>query len=209
MIEVKNIYFGYKPVNLKNSNKIILKDFSLSIQKGELVVMTGSSGSGKSTLAQIIAGHLRPDRGTISVDNMNVTGTPNRKIFLIHQENDLFPWVKTLEQITLGFKTDEKNKVEKARQLLKLVRLDFCENLFPNQLSGGMKKRLAIARALAVNPELLILDESFNSLDSELRLQLTSDLKSIWKETQTTLLIMTHDIQDVQFFGERQIHLSS
>lgn len=200
--------FHFKNISHKfeNSNgECVIEDISFSINAGECVGLTGPSGSGKSTIAHIAAGHILPAKGEVNVDGRNLTGSPNRQVFLIHQESDLFPWLKVKKQI--GFAMKQKDE-KILSELLSLVKLSAYRNYYPNQLSGGMKKRLAIARALAVNPRLLILDESFSSLDSNLKFELYRDLKDIWQKTNTTILLITHDSKDLQNLAQREIRLT-
>jgi len=182
----------------------VLKDFTLHIEKGECVGVTGRSGCGKSTLAQIIAGHLTPNHGQILVNGREVTGRPQRDVFLVHQDSDLFPWQRVHQQIAFG---NENATPQQINELLELTKLTGFENYYPRQLSGGMKKRLSIARALAVNPQLLIFDESFSSLDFELRVELFTDLKAIWRKKQTTILLITHDPRDLTEIAQREVRL--
>ena len=189
----------------KSSDNII-EDISFTIYKGECVGLTGPSGCGKSTLAHIGAGYIRPTEGRVLVNGQDITNRPNRNVFLIHQEADLFPWQRVNKQISFAMKKPDPQKVT---ELISLVKLAGSENLFPNQLSGGMKKRLALARALAVNPKLLILDESFSSLDSNLKVELYKDLREIWQQTGTTILLITHDSRDLENLANREIKLTA
>jgi len=184
----------------------ILEDVSFAIHKGECVGLTGPSGCGKSTLAHIGAGYIMPESGRVMVDGQDLTHKPNRNVFLIHQESDLFPWQRVKKQIAFAMENPDQQKV---MELISLVKLTGFENFFPSQLSGGMKKRLALARALAVNPKLLILDESFSSLDSNLKLELYEDLKQIWQKTNTTILLITHDSRDLANLANREIKLTA
>jgi len=201
MIEFQHIshYYPGKPDNL------ILDDISFSIDKGECVGLTGPSGCGKSTLAHIGAGHIRPAEGKVLVNGSDLTCRPNRKVFMIHQEPDLFPWQKVAKQVAFAMERPNHQKVD---ELLGLVKLQGFENFYPNQLSGGMKKRLAMARAMALDPELLILDESFSSLDSNLKNELYEDLRQVWKSTGTTILLITHHSGDLANLANREIRLS-
>jgi ABC-type nitrate/sulfonate/bicarbonate transport system ATPase subunit len=202
MIQFNNICHNYN----KRGKELVVQDITFSIAKGECVGLTGPSGCGKSTIANIAAGHIRPVEGKIIVDGNDLTGKPKRRGFLIHQESDLFPWLKVKNQVSFALKIKNESKVDK---LLSLVKLSKYQNYYPNELSGGMKKRLAIARALAVNPKLLILDESFGSLDSNLKLELYTELKEIWEKTKTTILLITHDSKDLENLAQREIKLSS
>ena len=201
MIQFKNISHNYE----LNSESLVLKNVSFSIEEGECVGLTGPSGSGKSTLAYIAAGHISPESGRIIVDGKDRTGRQSREVFLIHQESDLFPWQRVRRQISFAMGQKDEKRVA---SLIDLVKLSGFEGYFPNQLSGGMKKRLAIARALAVNPKLLILDEAFSSLDSNLKMDLYSDLKRIWEMTGTTILLITHDYRDLENLANREIKLT-
>jgi len=184
----------------------VLKEISFTIDRGECVGLTGPSGCGKSTLALIAAGHITPTTGDVIVDGRRTTGIPGRHVFLIHQETDLFQWQRVNRQISSALDSHCRYNVA---QLVKLVKLDGFERYFPYQLSGGMRKRLALARALALNPELLILDESFGSLDTELKTTLLQDLKEIWSATGTTILLITHDTMDLLNIAQREVRLTA
>lgn len=188
------------------NGSLILDDVSFTINSGECVGLTGPSGCGKSTLAHIGAGYIRPEHGRVLVDGHDLTNKPGRDVFLIHQETDLFPWQTVTRQIMFALKMPDPAKVA---ELIALVQLTGSENLYPRQLSGGMKKRLALARALAVNPRLLILDESFSSLDSNLKMELYRDLRQIWQKTRTTILLITHDSRDLENLAHREIRLTA
>ncbi|MBU0673313.1 MAG: ATP-binding cassette domain-containing protein [Proteobacteria bacterium] len=187
-------------------HELLLDTISLTIERGECVGLTGPSGCGKSTLAHIGAGHIRPTGGRVLIEGRDLTAQPSRKVFLIHQEHDLFPWQRVEKQIQFAMTTPDAGRI---KELLRLVRLTGYETFFPNQLSGGMKKRLALARALAVNPDLLILDESFSSLDSQLKTELHEDLRRIWRETGTTILMITHDSRELANLAHREIRLTA
>lgn len=186
----------------------VLSGVSFTIAPGELVTLGGPSGVGKSTLARIMAGHLKPDSGRVLIEGHDRTGQPGRDVFLIHQENDLFPWLRVEDQIAMALPRPDAARV---RELISLVKLSGFERHFPRELSGGMKKRLAIARALAVRPKLMILDESFSSLDEALRRALFSELREIWKKTGTAILIISHHLtglaDEMGVSGQRTIRL--
>lgn len=190
----------------ENTGGPVLADISFKIREGECVGLTGPSGCGKSTLAQIGAGFVTPSSGEVLVEGRNLTSTPSRAVALIHQEADLFPWLKVEKQILFA---QQKSDTSKVRDLISLVKLSGFEKYYPNQLSGGMKKRLALARGLAINPKLLILDESFSSLDANLKYDLYRDLRLIWEKTKTTILLITHDSKDLQNLAHREVRLSA
>lgn len=182
--------------------QLLFKDLSFEILARERVALTAPSGSGKSTLAFILAGHLAPQAGDIFLEGKKITSTPSRQIFLLHQDDDLFPWLKVEEQLRFVAPQCDTNKI------LHLLKLKGEEHKYPCQLSGGMKKRLALGRALAINPKLIILDEPFGFLDQKLKQELLEDLDEIWAKEMTTLLLISHDPQDVQNFCQREIRLT-
>jgi ABC-type nitrate/sulfonate/bicarbonate transport system ATPase subunit len=176
----------------------LFENVSFTVEKGQCLGVSGPSGCGKSTLAQIVAGHLRALQGKVVIDGREIV-KPCRDVFLVHQDSDLFPWLTVEKQIAFA-------GPDPARWI-RLTKLSGFEKYYPHQLSGGMKKRLSIARALAVNPKLLILDESFNSLDFELRMELFKDLKEIWRNTQTTILLISHDPRDLEQMAQGELRL--
>lgn len=197
MIRVENICYSF-------NTDPLLNDVSFDVSKGSCIGLLGPSGSGKSTLANIIAGHIKPMTGRITVNGRDMTKNPGRHVFLINQENDLFPWQNVVSQITFAQKVKNKDQV---KSLIGMVRLTGFEEYYPSQLSGGMKKRLSIARALAVNPELIIFDESFSFLDLELKFSLLKDLRDIWEKTGRSICMITHDERDFENFIMETIHL--
>lgn len=198
MIDVKDICFSY-------GSHRILSQVSLSIGNGECVGLCGPSGCGKSTLAKIIAGHLAPSRGRILVDGVDVTGRPGRKVMLVHQESDLFPWLSVSRQIRFAMVQRNATRVS---DLIRAVHLDGFESHYPSQLSGGMQKRLALVRALAANPTLLILDETFSSLDLKLKRELFAELKGLWNAERCAILLITHDVNDIEEMADRTFRLA-
>ncbi len=183
-VSVKNICFEYP------TNKV-LSNINLEIKAGESLGLTGPSGCGKSTLASIIAGHTLPSSGQIILGEDNVTGLASKKIFLVPQETDLFPWQTVKDCILFALQTSPPD-IKALNHLLELTRLTKHQNHYPHQLSGGLKKRLSIARALSVKPNLIIFDESFNSLDEELRDNILEDLRTIQTKTKISFLFISH-----------------
>jgi ABC-type nitrate/sulfonate/bicarbonate transport system ATPase subunit len=190
----ENISFSYP------RGKRIIQNFTLTMERGECLGIQGPSGCGKSTFAQILAGHLRPQEGRILLEGVDITHRPQRAVFMVHQDNDLFPWLNVEKQIAIA----DPNPT-RIKQLIELTKLKNFEKYYPRQLSGGMKKRLAIARALAVNPKVLIFDESFNSLDFEMRQEIFKDLKQIWRELKTSIIVISHDPRDIHEISEREM----
>lgn len=187
----------------------VLDDVSLEVREGEFVCILGPSGCGKSTLLNLVAGFLRPSEGTVWIDGVQVQGPDPRRIF-VFQERGVFPWL-TVEG-NIGFGLYRLSRVEKAARIahyVKLVGLGGFEHAYPHELSGGMKQRLEVARALAVNPDMLFLDEPFGSLDSITRLGMRSELLRIWELERKTILFVTHDIEEAVQLADRVVVLSS
>ena len=203
MIRIENLTHFF------DDNSMILNNISFSIKKGEFVALTGPSGIGKSTIANIIAGFVKPMEGRVFISDNDVTGSPSKKVILLNQESDLFPWQNVDNHLLFVLK--DKNKKDKhsiKKELLNLVKLEGSEKKYPHQLSGGMKKRLSLARAMAANPELIILDETFTSLDSNLKRSLYTELKRIWESKETTILIITHDSSDIKSLVQKNVVLT-
>lgn len=194
-VHVENLTFAFA------KRGTLFENLSFHLSKGECLGITGPSGCGKSTLAQVLAGHLQAKSGHISVNGKPIEH-PCRDVFLVHQESDLFPWLTVERQIAFGLKAPAD-----IRPLLKLTRLESFEKYYPHQLSGGMKKRLSIARALAVGAQLLIFDESFNSLDFEMRREIFHDLKIIQQSTATTIIVISHDPRDLAHMADKELRL--
>jgi ABC-type multidrug transport system ATPase subunit len=180
MIQVDNLSFHYKAP--------LFEKVSFALNAGESMMILGPSGKGKSTLAKILSGHLKPSQGNVTIDGLDVIGTPNRNVILVDQEDDLFPWLNVEKQI-FSFCNDHKL----TNYLLELFELSHCKGLFPQELSGGMKKRLSMARALSLRPKVLIFDESLSSLDYELFLRVYEKLSSYLKQQQTCSIYITHN----------------
>lgn len=178
-----------------------LKEVSFQLEKGDICAIVGESGSGKTTLVRLIAGLERPDHGSIELEGKEVSSIKKlvspekRKIGLVFQEYALFPHLTLMENILYGI-SKQKNKKQRAKEMLALVGLTAMEKRYPHQLSGGQQQRVALARALAPNPSLLILDEPFSNLDAMLRMQLRSQVFEIIKKTGVTAIFVTHDTQD-------------
>lgn len=174
---------------------------------GSVTALVGPSGAGKSTLARILAGHLRPESGHVFQDARDITGKPHTGVVLVHQEDDLFPWMRLRAQVSCA---DPGMSEARIDELLHLVRLENTQgNPYPHQLSGGMKKRLALARALAAKPELLILDETFSALDQPTRAALLTDLRQILQSTHTGAFFITHNPEDVTGWNPRRLQIDS
>jgi ABC-type nitrate/sulfonate/bicarbonate transport system ATPase subunit len=186
----------------------VLSDITLSVAEGEFVCILGPSGCGKSTLLNIAAGFVQPDAGSVTIDGERVTGPDPRRIF-VFQERGVFPWLTVEGNIGFGlFKLSEEEKKKRIAHYVQLVGLKGFERAFPRELSGGMKQRVEVARALAVNPDVLFLDEPFGALDSITRLQMRAELLRIWGAERKTILFVTHDIEESVQLADRVVVMS-
>lgn len=188
-----------------------LKDVSLTVNEGEFVCLVGPSGCGKSTLLNLVAGLNKPDSGEILVEDTPVTG-PGRDRMVMFQEHALFPWLDVLGNVLFGLKlkpnlTDPERK-EVAKFYLHLVGLEKFEHAAIHELSGGMRQRVALARSLAPNPRILLMDETFGALDALTREQLYGEIQQIWEKRKKTILFVTHNIREAVCLGDRVILFS-
>lgn len=202
-----------KVVEITNLDKYFdnvqaLDNVSLEVGEGEFVSVIGVSGCGKSTLIRIIGGLETATSGTVLVNGERVI-KPSRKIGFVFQDHRLLPWLTVSQNIKLALDKKIKNKDEIVKKYLKLVDLEAFENAYPTQLSGGMAQRVAIARALANQPDILLLDEPFGALDAITRINMQTELQKIWKQEGITMILITHDIAEAVFLGERVVVMSS
>ena len=187
----------------------ILDNISFNVNKGEMICIVGASGCGKSTLLRAIAG-LDPNyEGTITVDGQPVV-KPEKSRGIVFQEHRLFPWMTVRQNIAYALSgMDKKEKKDLVKKHIELVRLNGFENSYPRQLSGGMAQRTGIARALVNNPPVLLLDEPFGALDTFTKINMQQELKRIQRESGTTMILVTHDIDEAVFLADKIIVLSS
>lgn len=182
---------------------------SLTVRKGEFVSLIGPSGCGKSTLLRMLAGLDRPDSGQVLVNGVPI-GAPSLSRGIVFQDHRLLPWLSVEDNILLSLKRQggatEQNRQRVAR-LIELVGLAGFEKAWPHQLSGGMSQRAAIARCLAPEPEILLLDEPFGALDSLTRRRLQQELLHVWEKNQLTTVMVTHDIDEALYLSDRIIVL--
>ena len=185
-------------------------DVSLEVRQGEFVSIVGPSGCGKTTILNMIAGFIPPSSGQILLDGRTVSGPgPDRGV--VFQSFALFPWKTVLENVAFGprMRGLPRAGCEKmAREFLGLVGLAHAEGRYPAELSGGMQQRVGVARALANNPELLLMDEPFASVDAQTRMTLQEELTRIWQERKPTILFVTHDVEEAVFLANRVVVLS-
>jgi ABC-type nitrate/sulfonate/bicarbonate transport system ATPase subunit len=187
----------------------VLEDINLEIADGEFICLVGPSGCGKSTLLNAMAGFLSPTSGSVTIDGEKVTGPDPRRI-LVFQERGVFPWLTVEGNIGFGLsKLSKTEREERIAHYVKTVRLEGFEKAYPSDLSGGMKQRLQVARALAVNPDILYLDEPFGALDSITRVIMRGELLRIWQTERRTIIFITHDIDEAVQLADRVVVLSS
>ncbi|HTZ56734.1 MAG TPA: ABC transporter ATP-binding protein [Acidobacteriaceae bacterium] len=187
----------------------VLDDISLAVADGEFVCLLGPSGCGKSTLLSTMAGFLSPTSGEIKIDDQVVRGPDPRRIF-VFQERGVFPWLTVEGNIAFGL--SHLTTVERRRRVahyIRMVGLEGFEKAYPPALSGGMKQRLEVARALAVNPDMLFLDEPFGALDSITRLVMRGELLRIWQAERKTIIFVTHDIDEAVQLADRVVVMSA
>ena len=200
-------------VQEKTGHVIAVKDVSFSVQKGETFVVMGLSGSGKSTLVRCISRLIEPTSGEVKIDNLDVTKMNNRDLLnlrrnrmsMVFQHFGLFPHRRVIENIGYGLEirgVKKKERLEKSMETLKLVGLDGWDQHYPRELSGGMQQRVGLARALAVDPEILIFDEPFSALDPLIRREMQDELLSIQKMLQRTMVFITHDFLEAIKMGD-------
>lgn len=187
----------------------VLRDISFQVHKGEFVTIVGHSGCGKSTLLKIICGLVDYEDGVVERNGHTVDG-PGPNCGMVFQDHRLLPWLKIKDNVGFGLKEMSKKEKEKnVRELLKLVGLSDFEKSYPAQLSGGMSQRAAIARGLANKPEILLLDEPFGALDALTRIQMQKEILRIQEEEGTTMVMVTHDIDEAIYLGDRIVVMSA
>jgi NitT/TauT family transport system ATP-binding protein len=206
-VELRNVdlrYFGL------SGETEALKDISLSVSPGEFVAIIGQSGCGKSTLLSLISGILQPTGGGVLIDGRPVTG-PSRKVGYMLQQDYLFEWRTILDNAVLGAEiqgADMRKARERATQLLTRYGLGQFLDHLPRQLSGGMRQRVALARTLTTEPDVVLLDEPFSALDSQTRLALADEIADILRRERKTAILVTHDIGEAISMAERVVVLS-
>lgn len=187
----------------------VLDDISLEVTDGEFLCLLGPSGCGKSTLLSVLAGFLSPTSGEVRIDGEAVRGPDPRRIF-VFQERGVFPWLTVEGNIGFGlFGLSRADREQRIAHYIKMVGLEGFEKSYPPELSGGMKQRLEVARALAVNPDMLFLDEPFGALDSITRLIMRRELLQIWEAERKTIIFVTHDIEEAVQLADRVIVMSA
>ena len=195
----------------KGTHVEAVRGISLTVREGEFVSIVGPSGCGKSTVLNLIAGFIPPTAGDILVDDRPVRGPgPDRGV--VFQSFALFPWKTVLENVAFGPKMRGVGKAQReaiAREFLGLAGLSHAADRYPNELSGGMQQRVGVARALANEPDVLLMDEPFASVDAQTRMTLQEELTRIWQERRPTVIFITHDVGEAVFLANRVVVLSA
>jgi NitT/TauT family transport system ATP-binding protein len=187
----------------------VLENIGLEIREGEFVCLLGPSGCGKSTMLNVVAGFLAPTSGHVTIDGEPVNGPDPRRVF-VFQERGVFPWLTVEGNIEFGlFKLPKDERQRRIAHYIQMVGLQGFEKAYPGELSGGMKQRLEVARALAVNPDMLFLDEPFGALDSITRLIMRGELLRIWEKERKTIIFVTHDIEEAVQLADRVVVMSA
>lgn len=184
---------------------IILDDINFTLQPREFVCLVGASGCGKSTLLNVVAGLVPPSQGEVLVDGRRVHG-PGSDRGMVFQHYTLYPWLTVAQNVAFGLQLRKLPKAEQRERVgyyLDVVGLSHVADAYPKQLSGGMKQRVAIARAIANEPAVLLMDEPFGALDAQTKEQMQQFMLELWEQTHTTILMITHDVEEAIFLSQR------
>jgi nitrate/nitrite transport system ATP-binding protein len=209
-LELKNVTKGYGPAGSRTS---VLKDINLSVNKGEFVAIVGYSGAGKTTLISMIAGLIKPDTGSISLNDLEVIAPgPDRGV--VFQNYSLLPWLSVYENIFLAVEQVFPNwapakKQQHVERHISMVNLTPARDQKPGQLSGGMRQRVSVARALAIDPQILLLDEPLSALDALTRATLQDEIARIWQQDRKTVVLITNDVDEGILLADRIIPLTA
>ncbi len=207
-ISIRNVSKIYTKDNRPFS---VLEDFSMDIAENEFITIVGISGCGKSTLLNILGGLTSPSNGQVLIDGVPVAG-PGRDRGFVFQSYSLFEWLTVEKNILFALKKSamsEAEKKEAVHHYIEIVGLKGFENSYPRQLSGGMKQRVAIARALVYRPQVLLMDEPFGALDAQTRVMMQELLLKVWEEHRSTVVFITHDVDEAVFLSDRVVVMSS
>ncbi len=211
IVQLSHVSLDY--VKEREQGATIVENVSLSIKRGEKFVIIGPSGCGKTTLIKAIGGYLKPRQGEILVNDEPVKRPGPDRAFVFQDFEQLFAWRTVLDNLVYALRVTRHISrhlaIEKARFYLELVEVAAAADKYPHQLSGGMKQREALARALALEPDILLMDEPFGALDAITRNQLQLELNEIWQRTGVTIVLVTHSIEEAVFLGHRVLVMSS
>jgi len=200
-----------KDYRVRRGSRRALDGVDLHVDPGEFVAIVGASGCGKSTLLRVVAGLEEPSAGAVDIDGDAILG-PGPDRGMVFQSYTLFPWRTVAENVAFGLECSSmprKQRKARVEELLGIVGLAAYAKSLPNELSGGMRQRVAIARALAPSPDILLLDEPFGALDAQTRRSMQEFLHTVWRRTESTILFVTHDIDEALYLGQRVYVLAS
>ncbi|WP_274650933.1 ABC transporter ATP-binding protein [Paenibacillus humicola] len=206
-LEIKDLLVGY---NSQGRQTIALKDVNLKVGDGEFVSVVGPSGCGKSTLLRVVSGLLKPLSGEALVDNRPITDVPDH-IGMVFQNDALLPWKSILDNIRLPLVIKKMSKAEQEKEAMRLIRmvgLEGFEHFYPKQLSGGMRKRVALARTFAYDPSIYLMDEPFGPLDAQTRVVIGEQFLKMWEAVGKSVLFITHDIEEAVALSDRVVVMS-
>lgn len=209
MIDVRNVTKIFN--SSKNEQIVALEQVSFTVDKGQFVSIVGPSGCGKSTLLYIIAGLVKPTSGEVLVNNKPISG-PGPDRGLVFQDYALFPWLTVYDNIKYGLEEKKipKFEIDKiVNRYIELMGLKGFERRYPKELSGGMKQRVAIARTLACDPEIILMDEPFGALDAQMREILQEELLKIWQDSKKTILFVTHSVEEAVYLSQKVIVMTN
>src|SRR5258705_6071946 len=208
-IQAQNLSLSFRPKN--RAPVTALTDLNLAVARGEFISIVGPSGCGKSTFLNILLGLIKQDSGTLELNGTPITG-PSQERAMVFQEFGLLPWRTVAANIELGLElkgTPTAARTERATELIQLVGLNGFERHYPHELSGGMKQRVGLARALATEPQVLLMDEPFAALDAQTRDLMQTELLQIWERTKKTVLFVTHSIEEAAYLSDRVIIMTA
>lgn len=202
VVRIRDVWMTF-PGKTRDKDVHVLEGVHAEVRKGEFVCIVGPSGCGKSTILNIVAGFIPPTAGEVTVEGKQVTRPDARRIF-VFQENGVFPWLTVAQNVGFGLQRREPAERDRIVQhYIDMVGLTGFERAFPRELSGGMRQRVEIARALAAQPSIIYMDEPFGALDYLTRLKMRADLIRIWQEERKTILFVTHDIEEAVQLADR------
>jgi NitT/TauT family transport system ATP-binding protein len=205
MLSIQDISFSYPANDRKGARYEVIRNLNFEVRDNEFVCIIGPSGCGKSTLLKMIAGFERPTSGAILDNGRTINGVHYERA-MVFQEDAVFPWLSVRDNVEYGLRVrrvDEKIRRERVKHYIEAVGLRGFENSYPKELSGGMKKRVDLARVLANDPKMLLMDEPFGALDAMTKEMMQEELVEIWEGSRKTIVFVTHDIEEALFLADR------
>jgi len=204
-LAARDVTLSY-PASARGASPPVLSAFNLGIRRGEFFCLLGPSGCGKTSVLSLLAGFLKCSEGTIELEGKPIAGPDVERGVVFQSDDALFPWLRAIDNVAFGLRVRGISIAERyavARKYLHLVHLDGQESKYPSEMSGGMKQRVQIARVLAIDPKILLMDEPFGAVDAQTRTRLQDELVEIWAKTRKTVLFVTHDIAEAVLLADR------